>query len=103
MYAGQVVETGTAQEVFRSPQHPYTRALLATMPQRHGRDRDLTVIPGTVPSPHAWPTGCRFHPRCPEAFDACARVRPRPGDDPERLVRCLLVHPAEESTEVLTP
>ena len=93
MYAGQVVETGTSREVFGSPLHPYTRALLASMLQHHDRNDNLTVIPGSVPSPHAWPTGCRFHPRCSEAVDACRRVRPEPGHDPERLVRCLLVHP----------
>ncbi|NIS33900.1 MAG: dipeptide ABC transporter ATP-binding protein DppD, partial [Actinobacteria bacterium] len=64
---GQVVETGTAAEVFGAPQHPYTQALLATMPQHHqGHDGELTVIPGVVPSPASWPAGCRFHPRCSE-------------------------------------
>jgi oligopeptide/dipeptide ABC transporter ATP-binding protein len=103
MYAGQVVETGTSHEVFGSPMHPYTRALLASMPQHHERNDQLTVIPGSVPSPHAWPSGCRFHPRCSESFDTCRRVRPDPGDDPERLVRCLLVHPdpGERSAEAV--
>lgn len=93
MYAGQVVETGTAAEVFGAPQHPYTQALLATMPQHHhGHDGELTVIPGVVPSPASWPAGCRFHPRCSEAIDACQNTHPPTGDDPERLVRCLRVH-----------
>jgi oligopeptide/dipeptide ABC transporter ATP-binding protein len=103
MYAGQVVETGTSHEVFGSPLHPYTRALLASMLQHHDPNDELTVIPGSVPSPSASPSGCRFHPRCPEAVDTCKRVRPDPGDDPERLVRCLLVRrdPAERSTEAV--
>lgn len=95
MYAGQVVESGTASEVFADPEHPYTRALLETMPQRHGRDDELTVIPGTVPPADAWPSGCRFHPRCPEAIELCRTEVPPPGPDPERVVRCLLAdHPA---------
>jgi oligopeptide/dipeptide ABC transporter ATP-binding protein len=98
MYAGEVVETGTAAEVFTSPQHPYTRALLATMPQLHATDEELTVIGGAVPSPQAWPTGCRFHPRCAEAVDRCRTARPATGDTPERLVRCLLVNGDEGPT-----
>jgi len=94
MYAGQVVETGTANEVFEAPQHPYTKALLDTMPQRHERADELAVIPGTVPSPSAWPTGCRFHPRCSAAVDACRSTDPTPGPDTQRVVRCLLVHPS---------
>lgn len=101
MYAGQVVETGTADEVFSTPSHPYTRALLATMAQQHPRDRELTVIAGSVPSPHAWPSGCRFHPRCPEVVDRCPHVRPDPGDDPDRLVRCVLVHDGDQPTRAV--
>lgn len=64
MYAGEVVETGTAREVFERPQHPYTKALLETLPH-HGRaEGKLPVIDGLVPPPSAWPSGCRFHPRC---------------------------------------
>jgi peptide/nickel transport system permease protein len=99
MYAGQVVESGDATEVFRTPQHPYTSALLATMPQHHERDDELSVIPGTVPSPTAWPGGCRFHPRCPVAVDACHVTPPTPGPDPDRVVRCLLVHPRHASCQ----
>ena len=63
MYAGQVVECGRVTDVFRSPQHPYTAALLASHPARlHGRD--LHQIPGMPPDPVALPTGCPFHPRC---------------------------------------
>ena len=71
MYAGQIVETADTQTLFRSPGHPYTRALFASMPRLdHARER-LSPIPGSVPVPGAWPTGCRFHPRCPEMLQRC--------------------------------
>jgi oligopeptide/dipeptide ABC transporter ATP-binding protein len=66
MYAGQVVETGTVDEVVQRPRHPYTRALLASVPPLHGeRPERLTAIPGTPPQPGSWPEGCRFRARCP--------------------------------------
>ncbi|MEM7342936.1 MAG: dipeptide/oligopeptide/nickel ABC transporter permease/ATP-binding protein [Chloroflexota bacterium] len=71
MYAGEVVETGDLQDVFASPQHPYTQALLETLPH-HGRsDGRLPVIEGLVPPPTAWPPGCRFNPRCRFATEIC--------------------------------
>jgi oligopeptide/dipeptide ABC transporter ATP-binding protein len=71
MYAGQIVETADTQTLFRSPAHPYTRALFASMPRLdHARER-LQPIPGSVPVPGAWPSGCRFHPRCPEMLRRC--------------------------------
>lgn len=73
MYAGEVVEVGNVEEVLAAPKHPYTRALLETLPH-HGRSADgkLAVIDGLVPPPTSWPTGCRFHPRCQFAVKACA-------------------------------
>ena len=73
MYAGRIVETGSVEEVFTAPAHPYTRALLDAMPMGARGGRALRVIPGTVPSPTAWPEGCRFRPRCPVAFARCER------------------------------
>ena len=71
MYAGQIVETADTQTLFRAPGHPYTRALFASMPRLdHTRER-LSPIPGSVPLPGAWPSGCRFHPRCPEMLQRC--------------------------------
>ena len=78
MYAGQVVEGGAVDDIFLRPRHPYTKALLDTMPQNHhgGADDRLRVIAGAVPSPTAWPTGCRFAPRCDHATDLCRTELP---------------------------
>lgn len=89
MYAGQVVETGTVDEIFAHPSHPYTRGLLASLPTVERRGQQLTSIPGTVPNPTAWPEGCRFAERCSEAADACSVEQElvRIGD-PSRVARC---------------
>ncbi len=66
MYAGRIVESGTVASVFADPQHPYTRGLLASLLPLGGEPpEELAAIPGQPPRPEAWPTGCRFHPRCP--------------------------------------
>jgi peptide/nickel transport system ATP-binding protein len=76
MYAGQIVEEAPAERLFRAPAHPYTRGLLASLPRLgQGRGR-FETIPGTVPSPIAWPEGCRFHERCAVAIDRCASEAP---------------------------
>jgi len=71
MYAGVIVEAGAAPAVFRTPRHPYTQALLASLPSRTKRGRRLYSIPGTVPHPAFKPAGCPFHPRCPQAIGTC--------------------------------
>jgi peptide/nickel transport system ATP-binding protein/oligopeptide transport system ATP-binding protein len=72
MYAGRVVERGSVTDVFAAPQHPYTEALLQSIPQLGMTQAEpLRVIRGTVPSPRDWPEGCRFRPRCDYAFDRC--------------------------------
>jgi peptide/nickel transport system ATP-binding protein len=76
MYAGEVVEQATVDTLFEAPHHPYTEGLLAAMPQLGGGVDRLAVIPGTVPAPTAWPTGCRFRDRCPYAWDRCAVEHP---------------------------
>jgi oligopeptide/dipeptide ABC transporter ATP-binding protein len=76
MYGGQIVERAPVKELFRNPRHPYTRGLLEAMP-RLGRQRDrLTVIPGTVPPPTRWPSGCRFRDRCAHAWSRCESDAP---------------------------
>jgi oligopeptide/dipeptide ABC transporter ATP-binding protein len=77
MYAGRVVERGPAEDVFASPQHPYTQALLQSIPMLGMTQAEpLRVIRGTVPSPLDWPAGCRFQPRCDYAFARCAEYPP---------------------------
>ncbi|HKG82210.1 MAG TPA: ABC transporter ATP-binding protein [Beijerinckiaceae bacterium] len=76
MYASQIVEQGPAAEILSRPRHPYTRALLDCTP--HGaRNRRLSPIPGSLPNPIAPPQGCRFHPRCRFAKEACVAGEPR--------------------------
>jgi oligopeptide/dipeptide ABC transporter ATP-binding protein len=99
MYAGQVVEHGTVEQIFREPRHPYTEGLLEAVPRLGVKKDQLAVIPGTVPSPTEWPIGCRFHTRCPYGWDLCVREEPpllQAGEgDPSRVARCWLEkHPA---------
>jgi len=78
LYAGRVVETGTAVQIFAAPQHPYTRGLLDSLPSaRLPPGQELRVIPGRVPDLVARPRGCSFRERCPRAQPVCADVDPR--------------------------
>ena len=73
MYAGEIVERGPVPDVLAHPRHPYTQGLLAAVPRLDApKDAPLVDIPGTVPPPWDWPTGCAFHPRCPKVRPACA-------------------------------
>jgi peptide/nickel transport system ATP-binding protein len=77
MYLGRIVEQGRAEEVLRSPRHPYTQALLSAVPAPH-LDNHAAVIrlPGETPSPANPPSGCHFHPRCPQAMEVCRQRYP---------------------------
>jgi peptide/nickel transport system ATP-binding protein len=77
MYAGRIVETGASRDVLRAPAHPYTRALLASLPGGTA-GRRLAAIPGAVPDPSALPSGCAFGPRCPDHEAACDARPPEP-------------------------
>ncbi|MFI5241445.1 MAG: ABC transporter ATP-binding protein [Gemmatimonadales bacterium] len=76
MYAGEIVEQAGVRDLFARPHHPYTEGLMAAMPRAGEKRERLTVIPGTVPSPYDWPSGCRFHERCPYAWERCEREHP---------------------------
>jgi len=91
MYSGQVVESSPIKELFRSPLHPYTEGLLASIPAMEGRRERLRAIEGVVPSPFDRPSGCAFRPRCPYAKAACASSRPELTSlAGGRSVRCFL-------------
>jgi oligopeptide/dipeptide ABC transporter ATP-binding protein len=91
MYAGSVVEVADVAELFASPLHPYTQGLLASVPRVDTEVRERPSIKGSVPNLIFPPSGCRFHPRCPKAFDRCPQVRPRLVEEkPGHLVACLL-------------
>jgi oligopeptide/dipeptide ABC transporter ATP-binding protein len=97
MYAGKIVEQGAVRDLFRSPKHPYTQALLGSMPKL-GNKEPLYAIPGHPPNLAQLPSGCAFHPRCAHAMPQCVTQEP---DDrrvgPNWTARCwLLDQPAQE-------
>jgi oligopeptide/dipeptide ABC transporter ATP-binding protein len=83
MYAGRIVESGSVNDVFLSPKHPYTQGLLDSMPSRSKRGERLRVIKGSVPNPFNMPPGCNFAPRCPRRFAPCGTYDPHLGDPDE--------------------
>jgi peptide/nickel transport system ATP-binding protein len=90
MYAGQIVELAPALEMLRRPLHPYTRALMNSVPKLGARLERLQTIGGSVPAPGNVPAGCRFYPRCPSARPECATTMPELVEiEPGRWVRCL--------------
>jgi oligopeptide/dipeptide ABC transporter ATP-binding protein len=93
MYLGKMVEAGPSDEVFSLPLHPYTRALLDSVPEVDAyRRRARTVLPGSVPSPLNPPPGCRFHTRCPLAESVCREQEPPLREvQPGHWVACHLV------------
>jgi oligopeptide/dipeptide ABC transporter ATP-binding protein len=99
MYAGQVVETGTVEQVLLEPRAPYTMGLIESIPTVDKRGGRLSVIKGTVPSPFNLPPACRFEPRCPYAWDLCSKVPPElyPTDQASQFARCHLHTPAGET------
>ncbi|HEX3236283.1 MAG TPA: ABC transporter ATP-binding protein [Gemmatimonadales bacterium] len=94
MYAGQIVEEASTAELFAHPSHPYTQGLFASVPRISGPVRRLTPIGGSVPPPTAWPSGCRFRPRCPQAFDKSELPPELLTVGPEHRMRCWLADPS---------
>lgn len=92
MYLGEIVEIATAEELYANPKHPYTKALLSAVPHPDPRKKSTRIIlSGDVPSPANLPTGCHFHPRCPQAFGSCNSVHPILEEvSSEHSTRCLL-------------
>jgi oligopeptide/dipeptide ABC transporter ATP-binding protein len=90
VYAGQVVEQASVEELYRDPRHPYTRRLLAANPHVAPVGQGLATIGGVVPSPSVWWAGCRFEPRCPHAAPQCVQAPvPLAAASDGRLVRCV--------------
>ena len=91
MYGGQIVEQAPVRDLFARPAHPYTEGLMRAMPRvGQGRER-LETIPGSVPPPTAWPSGCRFRDRCPYAWERCEREAPALLGPLPHLARCHLL------------
>jgi peptide/nickel transport system ATP-binding protein len=89
MYAGQIVELSPAQELLRRPLHPYTKALMNSVPKLQGNSSRLSTIPGNVPRIGNFPPGCRFAPRCPVAKAECSKKIPKLLEvEPGHFVRC---------------
>ena len=90
MYLGKLVEVASTQEIWESPQHPYTKALIQAIPKPDGKGFMPLELPGDVPDPRLPPTGCRFHPRCPVAISACSAQEPAMAETNGRWSACLL-------------
>ena len=90
MYAGQIAEAARTEEIFERPLHPYTQGLMAAFPSIRGARRELAGIPGSPPDLARPPTGCRFHPRCPEVMPVCLTDPPELYPVKGAQVRCLL-------------
>ncbi|MGW2626961.1 ABC transporter ATP-binding protein [Micromonospora taraxaci] len=97
MYLGRIVETAPTRELWRAPRHPYTRALIDAVPQIGPTPRLPAILAGEVPDPANAPTGCRFRPRCPHAFDRCVE-QPPTVDLGDRSVACWLTDSAAAPT-----
>jgi oligopeptide/dipeptide ABC transporter ATP-binding protein len=96
MYLGRIVETAPTRELWAAPLHPYSEALIAAVPRADGAGVLPEALPGEVPDPSQPPSGCRFHPRCPYAFDRCpVEEPPLMRITPRRASACWLQRPGE--------
>ena len=105
MYLGKAVESGPIDDVFHSPQHPYTQGLLRSIPSIYGTEvKRLPSIPGTIPHPFNRPSGCTFRPRCPSFMEGiCDKNDPvfQPIEGTSQMVSCFLHHPPTGETAVM--
>jgi len=97
MYAGQLVEVAPVADIFRTPRHPYTQALLAALPSDEHKPGSLRVIGGRVPNLTAPPPGCRFSTRCPYVMDECAIVPPLAHESDDHLIACWLTEATKQA------
>lgn len=88
MYAGEIVEAGSIEEIFEHPQHPYTVGLMGSIPGLDEKKHRLTPIPGLMPDPTDLPQGCKFHPRCPYATQRCKEANPDVFEFEGHQVKC---------------
>ncbi|MEO8904766.1 MAG: ABC transporter ATP-binding protein [Polyangiaceae bacterium] len=93
MYVGQIVELRDTESLFESPAHPYTQALLSSIPRVSKAQAERQHLAGEVPSPAFPPSGCRFHPRCPQVFERCSREHPELYPVSNGASRCFLNEP----------
>src|SRR5258707_6330184 len=101
MYLGEIIGLAGSRQLYREPLHPYTHALLSSIPRLEPtKKRTRIILPGDVPSPINPPSGCRFHPRCPLAFDRCRTVEPKEIDLAGHKIRC---HAVEQHIAALGP
>ena len=98
MYAGRVVESGPVSQIFNNPTHPYTEALLSSIPRMTDNRQRLTAIDGQPPDLSSLPQGCSFAPRCPEVFDRCrTQAPPAFTTAVGRNARCWLAHASRDN------
>ncbi|MFW5967107.1 MAG: oligopeptide/dipeptide ABC transporter ATP-binding protein, partial [Persicimonas sp.] len=106
MYAGRIAEYGEAETIFDRPSHPYTIGLFSSLPQieaKHLRRSDrLYVIPGMVPRPQEFPSGCRFRSRCEFATDECSKLPPLESQEEGHLSACWYAEQVREGTKEKT-
>ena len=90
MYGGRIVETAGLEQIFEDPRHPYTRGLFRCIPDIEEETSEIKPIEGLMPDPLDLPSGCPFHPRCPERMEVCSRLVPPVADDGGHRVMCHL-------------
>lgn len=102
MYAGEVVESGYIRDVYENTQHPYTKGLFGSIPDLDSTAKRLKPIKGLMPDPTNLPSGCKFHPRCPDATATCSTVKPEPvTTESGHMVSCLMCQEMAETPELI--